>query len=211
MAVDPDNTRTPLIVWGKGVRGPLPDSTPSSHDEYSEPFGLTHLLRRDVEQADVAALMSALIGTNWPINSVGVLPDVDPTKPGYLLAQEGEKTQAEVGLVNAKVILEHYRVKHGRKPLTYSSCLALTSLAVEKKTHSLFYRPYSYFKRVEDAEVLPGESTVVVIEDLIRHGNLHEARLLAKEFIAQTLEGLRYLQTSVLFSLHISRLAEWAV
>ena len=100
---DPDNTRTPLIVWGAGVRGPLPDSTPSSHDDYSAPWGLTHLLRHDVEQADVAALMSALIGVKWPINSVGVLPDVDPTKPGYLSSKEGEKWQAEAALVNARV------------------------------------------------------------------------------------------------------------
>ena len=113
-----------MIAWGKGVRGPLPDSVPSSHDEYSEPFGLTHLLRRDVEQADVAALMSALIGVNWPINSVGVLPDVDPTKPGYLLAKDGEKTQAEAALVNAKVILEHYRVKHGGSSSLVNGLLA---------------------------------------------------------------------------------------
>ena len=111
---DPDNTRTPLIAWGKGVRGPLPDSSPSSHDAYSAPFELSHLLRQDVDQADVAALMSALLGVNWPVNSVGVLPDVDPAKPGYLRARGGEKTQAEAALVNAKVILEHYRVKHGK-------------------------------------------------------------------------------------------------
>lgn len=112
--VDPDNTRTPLIAWGKGVRGPLPDSTPSSHDDYSAPWHLGHLLRRDVEQADVAALMAALIGVDWPVNSVGVLPDVDPTRPGYLNSSGGERDLADAALVNAKVLLEHYRVKHGK-------------------------------------------------------------------------------------------------
>lgn len=90
-----------MIAWGAGVRGPLPDSTPSSHDDYSAPWGLTHLLRHDVEQADVAALMSALVGVEWPVNSVGVIPDVDHTRPGYLASSE--KAQAEAALVNAKV------------------------------------------------------------------------------------------------------------
>lgn len=100
---DPDNTRTPLIAWGAGVRGPLPDSDPSSHDAYSAPWGLTHLLRHDVEQADVAALMSALLGIEWPVNSVGVLPDVDHTRPGYLRFPGGAKDQARAALMNARV------------------------------------------------------------------------------------------------------------
>lgn len=90
-----------MIAWGAGVRGPLPDSAPSSHDDYSAPWGLTHLLRHDVEQADVAALMSTLIGVEWPVNSVGVVPDVDHTRPGYLASSK--KAQAEAALVNAKV------------------------------------------------------------------------------------------------------------
>ena len=110
---DPDNTRTPLIAWGSGVRGPLPDTQPSSHDAYSEPWQLGHLFRRDVEQADVAALMAALVGIDWPVNLVGVIPDVDPTRPGYLELRDGDKGKAKVGLINAKVILEQYRIKDG--------------------------------------------------------------------------------------------------
>jgi GPI ethanolamine phosphate transferase 1 len=101
--LDPDNTRTPLIAWGRGIRGPVPDSLPSSHDSYSEPWHLDHLLRRDVEQADVASLMASLIGIDWPINSVGVLPDVDPSRHGYLSPRLGDESLARSALVNAQV------------------------------------------------------------------------------------------------------------
>ena len=101
--IDPDNTRTPLIAWGKGIRGPLSDPDQSSHDEYSFPWGLGEVYRRDVEQADVTALMAALIGINWPINSVGVLPDVDPTRPGFLGCEDGGGSEAKLALINAKV------------------------------------------------------------------------------------------------------------
>jgi GPI ethanolamine phosphate transferase 1 len=100
---DLDSTRTPLIAWGAGVRGPLPDSTPSSHDSYSKQWGLGHLLRRDVEQADIAALMSALLGLHHPVNSVGVLPDVDISQPGYLQPQNGQEDIAHAAFANAMV------------------------------------------------------------------------------------------------------------
>lgn len=85
------------------MRGPLPDTQPSSHDAYSGPWKLGHLFRRDIEQADIAALMAALVGIDWPVNSVGVIPDVDPTRPGYLELKDGDKGKAKVGFINAKV------------------------------------------------------------------------------------------------------------
>ena len=43
-------------------------------DEWSEKWGLKKLERIDVEQADIAVLMSTLIGAALPVNSEGVIP-----------------------------------------------------------------------------------------------------------------------------------------
>jgi phosphatidylinositol glycan class N len=51
----PDNTRTPLVVWGAGVR-PATQGI-GDHDIYSREWGMDATMRQDVEQADVAALM----------------------------------------------------------------------------------------------------------------------------------------------------------
>jgi len=73
---DPDNTRTPLVVWGAGLSGPQ-DVTlglRDDHDTYSTGWGLSHWRRRDISQADLAPLMSTLVGIPVPVNSEGVLP-----------------------------------------------------------------------------------------------------------------------------------------
>ncbi|KAF4520463.1 hypothetical protein B566_EDAN004714 [Ephemera danica] len=65
----PDETETPLVVWGAGLRGPSLAQT----DESAE-WGLSHLQRNDVKQADIAALMSALLAIPTPTNNVGLVP-----------------------------------------------------------------------------------------------------------------------------------------
>ncbi|KAI0270500.1 Phosphatidylinositolglycan class N-domain-containing protein [Gloeopeniophorella convolvens] len=178
---DPDNTRTPLIVWGSGIRGPKSNTAASqTPDEYSAPWELQHLARHDVEQADIAALMSALLGTHWPINSVGVLPDINPDGDGYLEIHGGERAIAEAGVVNAKVVLEHYRIKHE------------TEL---KRTHAILYKPYKYLDPPTSASEYPGSQRISYIESLISTGDFRNARQHTHELIKTTLEGLRYLET----------------
>lgn len=175
---DPDNTRTPLIAWGRGIRGPLPDIVPSSHDEYSRPWQLNNFLRRDVEQADLTPLMSALLGINYPVNSVGILPDADPTRPGYLLPREGESALARLALANAESILEHYQVKHESKAV-----------------QTILYKPFKPLEEISQDGTPSRVSWLSKIERLISDGKWFEARRETAELIKVTLQGLRYLET----------------
>ena len=59
----PHETLTPLVAWGAGIKGP---SSPQygMHDISAEMYEwkLEHLHRNDVNQADIAPLMTSLIG-----------------------------------------------------------------------------------------------------------------------------------------------------
>ncbi|RZC28961.1 GPI ethanolamine phosphate transferase 1 [Glycine soja] len=83
----PSNTDTPLVAWGAGVKYPRPISS-SNHSDCGFRFvddhvhdtptpvewGLNEIERVDVNQADIAPLMSTLLGLPCPVNSVGSLP-----------------------------------------------------------------------------------------------------------------------------------------
>ncbi|KAJ7769720.1 alkaline-phosphatase-like protein, partial [Mycena olivaceomarginata] len=187
----PDNTRTPLIAWGKGIRGPLPDSSPSSHDAYSEPWEVNHLLRRDIEQADLAPLMATLLGLTWPANSVGILPDVNPTKLGYLLPHQGDKTLAKAAQINAKVITEQYRIKHGEPFVSIPPEIAYFELEL-RMASTVLYRP---FGRLEESGSSNRFKRLDSIEQAISAEQWGAARQLSSDLIKDSLEGLRYLQT----------------
>ncbi|KAH6607906.1 hypothetical protein Trco_004219 [Trichoderma cornu-damae] len=164
----PDNTRTPLICWGSGVASPnlYPGAVAPGHDGYSADWGLDHVQRHDVAQADIAALMAYLIGTEFPANSVGKLP------LPYLSANNRQK--AEALLVNAREILEMYRVKEQKK-----------------QASEMRYRPFGAFG---GAGLAPTQR-VGHIDELISLGKYEEAIEESDALINVTLEGLRYLQT----------------
>ncbi|KAI8639449.1 Phosphatidylinositolglycan class N-domain-containing protein [Parasitella parasitica] len=159
----PDNTRTPIIAWGAGVRKPIKSHL--GHDEFSAPWGLNHIQRDDIQQADIAPLMAHLIGIDFPVNSVGELP------LSYLDADE--KTKAEAAFSNARQILEQYQVKHN-----------------QKEELELFFRPFSQLSGRNDPDVL-----VIEIQALINGHQYILAERKSRELMTHCLEGLRYFQT----------------
>lgn len=164
----PDNTRTPLITWGSGIAKPVltPGTIAPGHDEYSAEWGFDHIQRHDVNQADIAALMTYLIGADFPGNSVGELP------LSYLSANNKEK--AEASLTNARGILEMYRVKEETK-----------------KKAELRYRP---FHPLSGEGHLP-EDRLASIQKLVNSGKYEEAIEESDSLVQLGLQGLRYLQT----------------
>ncbi|EON66176.1 GPI ethanolamine phosphate transferase 1 [Coniosporium apollinis CBS 100218] len=165
----PDNTRTPLIAWGSGVAPPVTVNTGVARgheDGFSSDWGLDHVSRHDVAQADVAALMAYLAGLAFPVNSVGELP--------LAYVKASPKAKAAALLANAKEILEMYRVKEE-----------------QKKSTELRYRPFPGFKDEEHSV----EHRIARIKQMIDDGEAEEAISGCEELMKLGLEGLRYLQT----------------
>ncbi|KAA8564351.1 hypothetical protein EYC84_011295 [Monilinia fructicola] len=164
----PDNTRTPLIAWGSGVAKPVVQAhgIAPGHDELSSDWGMNHIHRHDVSQADVAALMAYLVGLDFPVNSVGELP------LSYLAADIPQK--AEAFLANARGILDMYRIKEEHKKAT-----------------ELRYQPFAGLG--DDNHT--AEHRLADIRSLIDRGQHEEAIRETAELVRLGLAGLRYLQT----------------
>lgn len=165
----PDNTRTPLIAWGAGVAKPVTikhGKAPGHEDGFSSDWNLDHVQRHDVAQADIAALMAHLAGLEFPVNSVGELP------LEYLEASDEGKAKAL--LVNAREILEMYRVKEQQKIGTV-----------------IGYKPFHGFAGANET----AERQLGAIEEIIARGHYKQAIAASDKLIQLGLQGLRYLQT----------------
>ncbi|KAK3515446.1 hypothetical protein QTP70_021410 [Hemibagrus guttatus] len=102
-ASHPSETLTPLVAWGAGVQRAQRITAFQNYydDDYSRDWGLETYRRIDVNQADIAPLMSSLIGVPIPLNSVGVLP------LEYL--NNSQHFKAESMYANAIQILEQFK------------------------------------------------------------------------------------------------------
>ncbi|XP_051538837.1 GPI ethanolamine phosphate transferase 1-like isoform X2 [Myxocyprinus asiaticus] len=162
----PSETLTPLVVWGAGVQTSQRAVSQNYDDHYLQEWGLEMYRRVDVNQADIAPLMSSLIGVPFPLNSVGVLP------LNYL--NNSQHFKAESMYANAIQILEQFRVK----------------MAQKKETTILFlftpYQPLTDSKQMD---------FVRHARDLIKKGQFDEAIHYCEGLIAQAMEGLSYYHT----------------
>lgn len=95
----PDNTRTPLVAWGKGIARTLTNGFEAKWNLRGE--------QMDVEQADLATFMSVLAGVPVPANAEGTLP------LAYLSASEDFKARA--ALTSARQSLAAFQAKSDAK------------------------------------------------------------------------------------------------
>ncbi|KAF9928850.1 Glycosyl phosphatidyl inositol anchor synthesis [Linnemannia zychae] len=160
----PDNTRTPIIAWGAGIQGP-DKVNPHGHDEFSADWGLNEYSRNDVKQADIAPLMASLIGTNYPVNSVGELPLPYLDTP--------ESFRAASTFTNTLQILEQYHVK----------------LELKRRTE-IFFKPFPGLTGDHSPEAVKAH-----VQALIDAGKFKESEAECTVVRNLCLDGLRYLQT----------------
>lgn len=165
----PNNTRTPLIAWGAGLNRPVLNKAPI-YDNYTEGWDLANIQRNDVKQADIASLMTYLIGADYPANSVGELP------LSYIDGSEENKLKALYS--NAKAILEQYLVKEQEIELSQFQ-----------------YKPYHKFVEKPASQYL--DEIEQLIERISAGDEYLEspAIKLTEELMSVTLEGLHYLTT----------------
>ncbi|XP_066518594.1 GPI ethanolamine phosphate transferase 1 [Hoplias malabaricus] len=166
-ASHPSETLTPLVAWGAGVQTAQRTSTAQNYeDNYLKEWGLEMYKRVDVNQADIAPLMSSLIGIPIPLNSVGVLP------LQYLTNSQHFK--AESMYANAIQILEQFKVKMAQKKET---------------TLSFLFTQYQTLSESKQMEF------VHHARELIQKGQFDDAIHHCKTLIAQAMEGLSYYHT----------------
>ncbi|XP_067857967.1 GPI ethanolamine phosphate transferase 1 isoform X2 [Heptranchias perlo] len=162
----PSETLTPLVAWGAGVDGPQLSSNQQFQDDFLQEWKLNDWKRLDVNQADIAPLMAALIGVPFPLNSVGILP------LEYL--NNSDQFKAECMLTNAMQILEQFMVKMIHKKET---------------TLSFLFSPFKPLPLSKQQDMLRTARLY------IQQQQYNEAISLCKSLINLALEGLSYYHT----------------
>ena len=171
-----ENTETPLIAWGAGVRRSM---TRAAGESYRPSYGafnrggrwrgtksktygprLARLRRTDVSQADVASLMSTLAGIPIPCHAVGVLP-LD-----YLNLDDGRPVEA--ALYQARQLFAQY----------------------DRKTQIFESRMFVFSRFRQDEEI---RANIKLATQMLEQARHEDALHMAGKIVGQAKEGMVWL------------------
>ena len=100
---NPECTRTPFVIWGSGIREAIyRDKKPDDEDTPSDWY-LDNYVRNDVSQIDITPLIAGLLGTNFPMNSLGILP--------LNIFSVNDKIKSKLLYGNMMELFELYKIK----------------------------------------------------------------------------------------------------
>ncbi|KAJ5077432.1 phosphatidylinositol glycan class n [Anaeramoeba ignava] len=171
---DPMCTQTPYVVWGAGFSGPVPlaqspslsSPNPQIFDTRVFDWKLENFLMKDINQADIAPLISAVLDLPFPMHSVGTLPiDLLDTSPQF-------RTSALIA--NFDQMYSQLKMKSSIK---------------QKNSLSFLFRP---FKPLDPSFV---DSEINTVISLAGEGKFDLANQKVLNLIQLALEGLHYFQT----------------
>ncbi|XP_045112209.1 GPI ethanolamine phosphate transferase 1-like isoform X1 [Portunus trituberculatus] len=179
-AGDPSETETPFIAWGAGVAMPKDPSEfkeKMMYDARVERWGLTHVRRHDLHQADVAPLMASILGIPIPVNNVGKL------HIEYLATSDEYKSEAL--FANARQMLAQYQQKRTQK---------------EEETLPIFYWPYTILTPDKELEFL------AAIRNYLQTAQFDAANSESQRLISVTQQGMDYYHNydRLVLSVHIA-------
>ena len=112
---NPDCTRTPYVAWGSGIREAIFREKKPEEEDTPKEWNLDNYERRDISQIDFTPFMAGLLGINFPMNSLGIIP-LD-------LFNVDEKIKSKILYGNMLELFELYKVKDEieSKAVIYSS------------------------------------------------------------------------------------------
>ena len=101
---NPDCTRTPFVIWGAGIRKAIHREKKPLDEDTPRNWNLDQVVRNDISQIDVTPLSAALIGINFPVNSLGIIP-LD-------ILDVSDKIKSKMLFGNFLELFEIYKIKN---------------------------------------------------------------------------------------------------
>jgi phosphatidylinositol glycan class N len=157
-------TVTPLVAWGAGIK--KLEKNIGARGQFDQVQAFQNINRIEVNQADMAPLMSTLIGKNIPVNSVGRLPvemvDMHPTH------------QVEAMMVQIDQLLAQFKALERRHQQVYFP--------------SIFHIAYD---QLEDEKIFRKKQ---IIKNTSKQGHNKETLRLCSSFLDEIMDGIEYYQ-----------------